>query len=38
MQGKLLINGSLRVSIGTLQQMKRFWEAYKVADQINSST
>ncbi|NDC14821.1 MAG: histidinol-phosphate aminotransferase family protein, partial [Synechococcaceae bacterium WB9_2_170] len=28
MQGKPLISGSLRVSIGTLEQMQRFWSAY----------
>jgi histidinol-phosphate aminotransferase len=28
MDGKPLISGSLRVSIGTLEQMQRFWAAY----------
>lgn len=28
MEGKPLISGSLRVSIGTLEQMQRFWAAY----------
>lgn len=28
MAGKLQIDGSLRVSIGTLEQMQRFWEVY----------
>jgi histidinol-phosphate aminotransferase len=28
MAGKPLIDGSVRVSIGTLEQMQRFWEAY----------
>ena len=28
MEGKPLISGSLRVSIGTLEQMQRFWSAY----------
>ena len=28
MDGKLLISGSLRVSIGTHEQMQRFWAAY----------
>ncbi len=36
MRGKKLINGSLRVSIGTSNQMKRFWEAYTQADKINA--
>lgn len=29
MTGKPLIDGSLRVSIGTLEQMQRFWAAYQ---------
>ena len=29
MQGKPLISGSLRVSIGSLEQMEQFWRAYK---------
>jgi histidinol-phosphate aminotransferase len=29
MAGKPLLEGSLRVSIGTREQMARFWEAYK---------
>jgi histidinol-phosphate aminotransferase len=32
MAGKPLIEGSLRVSIGTSEQMERFWEAYRAAD------
>jgi histidinol-phosphate aminotransferase len=32
MAGKPLIDGSLRVSIGTSEQMQRFWEAYQAAD------
>jgi histidinol-phosphate aminotransferase len=28
MAGKPLIDGSLRVSLGTLEQMQRFWQAY----------
>jgi histidinol-phosphate aminotransferase len=28
MHGKPLIDGSLRVSIGTQEQMQRFWRAY----------
>ncbi len=34
MKGKPLINGSLRISIGTTIQMKEFWEAYKIADKL----
>ncbi len=37
MQGKALINGSLRVSIGTLSQMKRFWKEYMIIEEITSS-
>ncbi len=37
MSGKALINGSLRVSIGTTNQMNRFWETYKVIDKISAS-
>jgi histidinol-phosphate aminotransferase len=29
MAGKPLIDGSLRVSLGTLEQMQRFWGAYR---------
>ena len=32
MEGKPQIDGSLRVSIGTLAQMKRFWECYQQLD------
>lgn len=32
MAGKPLIDGSLRVSIGTGEQMARFWDAYRAAD------
>ena len=32
MAGKPLIDGSLRVSLGTLEQMGRFWEAYQICD------
>ena len=32
MAGKPLIDGSLRVSLGTLEQMRRFWEAYQICD------
>ncbi len=34
MAGKDLIDGSLRVSIGTTDQMKIFWEAFKKAESI----
>ncbi len=37
MEGKPLINGSLRVSIGTPNQMKFFWETYKNIDKISAS-
>jgi len=29
MAGKPLIDGSLRVSLGTGEQMQRFWDAYR---------
>ena len=29
MDGKPQLDGSLRVSIGTLDQMQRFWECYR---------
>jgi len=32
MAGKPLIDGSLRVSLGTLEQMGRFWDAFVVCD------
>ena len=32
MAGKPLIDGSLRVSLGTLEQMQRFWAAYSVIE------
>ena len=32
MAGKPLIDGSLRVSLGTLEQMQRFWAAYRTID------
>jgi histidinol-phosphate aminotransferase len=32
MAGKPLIDGSLRVSLGTLEQMGRFWAAYEACD------
>tara|TARA_B100000131_G_scaffold136541_1_gene133157 strand:+ start:5217 stop:6317 length:1101 start_codon:yes stop_codon:yes gene_type:complete len=33
MQGKKIIDGSIRVSIGTKKQMKLFWDAYSEIDQ-----
>jgi histidinol-phosphate aminotransferase len=32
MAGKPQIDGSLRISIGTMQQMQRFWQAYQAID------
>ncbi len=32
MAGKPLIDGCLRVSLGTLEQMERFWEAWRVIE------
>ncbi|MFO8236842.1 MAG: histidinol-phosphate transaminase [Prochlorococcaceae cyanobacterium] len=32
MAGKPLIEGALRVSLGTTEQMQRFWRAYQAAD------
>jgi histidinol-phosphate aminotransferase len=32
MAGKSLIDGSLRVSVGTCEQMRRFWQTYRVVD------
>jgi histidinol-phosphate aminotransferase len=34
MAGKPLIDGSLRVSLGTMEQMRRFWEAYRICDAL----
>ena len=34
MRNKRLIDGSFRVSIGTTNQMKQFWESYKIADKL----
>ncbi len=36
MAGKPMIDGSLRVSVGTCEQMRRFWQTYRVVD-IGSS-
>ena len=35
MAGKPLIDGSLRVSLGTLEQMQRFWAAYAAIEALN---
>jgi histidinol-phosphate aminotransferase len=32
MAGKPLIDGTLRVSLGTRDQMEQFWEAYRRID------
>ena len=32
MAGKPLIDGSLRVSLGTREQMERFWGAFEICD------
>ena len=32
MAGKPQIDGSLRISIGTIKQMKRFWQTYQAID------
>ena len=32
MAGKPLIDGSLRVSLGSGEQMRRFWQAYRLID------
>tara|TARA_B100000700_G_scaffold101706_1_gene114586 strand:+ start:606 stop:1721 length:1116 start_codon:yes stop_codon:yes gene_type:complete len=34
MDKKIKLQGSLRVSIGTLEQMKRFWSAFKLIDNV----
>ena len=34
MEGKLLLNGAIRVSVGTLPQMKRFIKAFNEIDEI----
>ena len=34
MDKKINLKGSLRVSIGTLEQMKRFWSAFKLIEKI----
>jgi histidinol-phosphate aminotransferase len=32
MAGKPQIDGALRISIGTTEQMQRFWQAYQAID------
>jgi len=34
MDKKKYLKGSIRVSIGTMEQMKRFWSAFKVIDEV----
>ena len=34
MDNKINLKGSLRVSIGTIDQMKRFWSAFKLIDKV----
>jgi histidinol-phosphate aminotransferase len=34
MAGKPLIDGALRVSLGTVEQMQRFWRAYARIDGV----
>jgi histidinol-phosphate aminotransferase len=36
MTGKPLIDGSLRVSIGTREQMRRFWDAYQTIEPLRT--
>ena len=36
MAGKALIDGSLRVSVGTAEQMQRFWEAYRAIEALGA--
>ena len=37
MAGKPLIDGSLRVSLGTLEQMQRFWAAYALIEDVGAA-
>ncbi len=37
MAGKPLIDGSLRVSLGTTEQMQRFWEAYARIERLTGA-
>jgi len=34
MTGKPLIDGSLRVSIGTIEQMQQFWQAFATVESL----
>ena len=34
MDKKKNLKGSIRVSIGTVEQMKRFWSAFKIVDEV----
>ncbi|HGY5549868.1 MAG TPA: histidinol-phosphate aminotransferase, partial [Prochlorococcus sp.] len=34
MTGKHLIDGSLRVSIGTIEQMQQFWENFAAIESV----
>ena len=34
MDKKKNLKGSIRVSIGTIEQMKRFWSVFKVIDKV----
>ena len=34
MDKKKNLKGSIRVSIGTIEQMKRFWSAFKIVDEV----
>jgi histidinol-phosphate aminotransferase len=36
MAGKAVIDGSLRVSLGTLEQMQRFWSAYSAIEALSA--
>ena len=37
MDNKKNLKGSIRVSIGTIEQMKRFWSAFKLVDEVESN-
>ena len=34
MDKKENLKGSIRVSIGTIEQMKKFWSAFKIVDEV----
>ncbi|MCX5947150.1 MAG: histidinol-phosphate transaminase [Cyanobacteria bacterium] len=38
MAGKPLIDGSLRLSLGTTEQMQRFWRAYQVIEKVGDGS